>query len=207
MGIAGVYIALGVVLFLLFAAVGVAGCFCARKRSVVAQQQRAGCCGYLFSARGWFLGAILVLLVGSAAALAKLASFRGSVDDLVGAVKSFDAVMTNTSVSVANGLVPSLNGLEGSLESFQSAAQSASPPVSQAVLDGIQAMINAAAGASSASTAFSARLNETVSSISSHLNDDSGDDHGVMTVDHLGDKVFALGAGEEPGPTWGWRRW
>jgi len=57
-------------------------------------------------------------------------------------------------------------------------------------------MINAAAGASSASTAFSSRLNETVGSISSHLNDDNGDDHGMMTVDHLGDKVFALGAGE-----------
>lgn len=183
LSISGVYFALGAIFFLVFAALYVAGICCARKRAAAAPAPTSPCCG-LFGPRLWYLGSVVVLLAATAAAFGKLGGFRSAVTDLATAANSFDSLLSNTSTTVSTGLVPSLAGLQTSLQTFKTAAQSAAPPASGLVIATIQQMIDATSSASGASISFSSQINSTSASISSKV---SGDDGIGNTV---GRKVF-----------------
>lgn len=173
MGIAGAYIAVGILLFIIYSISNCAAVCCYGKPRPKSKENKGGCCAWVFSARIWYFIATLVVCALAAAGLSQVSAFKAATMQTFDAVQDFTGILTTTSETVANGLVPNMNGLTASLTQFKNAAVATGNPALASNLDSV---IAASTAASSASMAFSGQINGTTGDI----DDQTTGDHSVQ---------------------------
>lgn len=183
MSFAGIYIAMGIIFFIVIGLANVFSCCCARVQRK-SDKKTSTCCSLLFGARVWFLGGVIILLAGTAAALAQVAAFRNATNDTVDAADHLDSILYNASSLVATGFVPAIGGLSGSLVKLKNDAQSGG--AQPQIVDAIQALVDAVAAANSSSSSFATKLTQTSDAFSSKLHGDNGIKDGVGKMVYTG---------------------
>ncbi len=81
MSLASAYFAVGALVFIAYAVLNCLGC-CCRRRPAKPAAEPGACsrlCGCLFSPRGWFVAAVVVIAAVTAAAMSQMTAFRSTV--------------------------------------------------------------------------------------------------------------------------------
>jgi regulator of sigma D len=170
--------------FFIYAIIGsFALCCGSRKDTSKYRSKMNKCCGLIFGPRVWYIGALLFLLGGAAAAMSQVSQFKSTIDQTVSALDDFNNILGNTSGAVTDQLIPNLQALGTTLQNMKAA--SALFPAAQAA---IQTMINNNNVALNSATQASNQLSQASSSLNSKIHDGENTD-----LNQLGNKVFVGG--------------
>lgn len=178
LSVAGILFAFGAILFIFLVIGDISACCCCRNKKKAGS---GGFCSKLFSARLWYILSVLAAAGLFAASLGIFSSFKGAVDDSVTNLLHFNSLLTNSSNTVNNQLVPALSNITVTASRLIAQAQSNSDPA--LLLDALYQIGNGTVTANSSAGTAATQLNNTAYNVNMQLTG------GHFDINELGEKV------------------
>lgn len=181
--LAAAYFVIGGLCFLTYAIVNSLS-LCCRSRAT-ADKPRSSCgnmCRCIFNPTFWYIGAVVVMLAGTAAALAQVNSLRSTIDSVGNSLTSFTDLLTSASVRVSNELTNNLQNTSDILGRLKNdCVPLGCAGQIQPIIDSVQQSLNS-------SGSLASQLNSSVTAINAKLQT------GSISINKVGENVYRGGA-------------
>lgn len=191
--LAASFIALGSLLFLVFAIVYGAACCCRHRMCKPVKRGAPSClgkcCGCVFSPRLWYLGAVLCMVAAAAAGFVVLSKVQDAVNATVQGFQGFSDILDAANANVNAGLVPAVDSVTARAIQLALVLGPAGAP--SAAVD----MANALSETTESLSQQLAEVSTMISAATRTLDSALGSSSSQFSVSQLGSLVYKAGFG------------